>query len=185
MLGPFTIQHHAFATSPVFARNAWFGGSAGKPSITRLYPCRGDTPLRLSQTQHCAFPLQSTGSSLQVLCCPQVPTVRAGPAFVQSCLVPTARHPAWQIFGLRGRGVRMHTSSPLLPPGPLACFLGRLEAIEHLAPGPHVEAMDVAIEPEPSQCKRGRDCICFLCPTCVTNWSWVLFPQGRDIHDRK
>lgn len=58
-----------------------------------------------------------------------------------------------------------------------------LEMTEHLGPGPHVEAMDVAVEPEPSQCKRGRDC--FLCPTCVANWSWVLLPQGGDIHDRK
>lgn len=100
---------------------------------------------------------------------------------LQSRLVPSARHPVWHIFGPSGRGVNL--APP--PPARLACSLGGLEAIKRLAPGPHVEAMDVAIEPEPSQCKRGRDCICFLCPTCVTDWSWVLFPQGRDIHDRK
>lgn len=93
VLGPFTIQFDTFAASPVFTRNAWFGGCAGNlqsdqaVSLACLPPGLETFPFPPPKCSLTTFPSEAVGESLQVLCCPQVPAVGAGPALAQNCLV--------------------------------------------------------------------------------------------------
>lgn len=56
-----------------------------------LFSRAGGTPLPLSQLQPSHFLWEAVGRSLQVLCCPPVLAVGAGPAFAQSGMDFTAR----------------------------------------------------------------------------------------------
>lgn len=92
VLGPFSIRSDTFAVSPVFTRNTWLGGGAGNPQHDQAASLGLDITCPEHSTN--TFLSGAVGGSLQVLCCPQVPAVRAGPAFAQSCPLALCRAPS-------------------------------------------------------------------------------------------
>lgn len=92
-LGPFNIQFDTFAVSPVFTRNAWFRERAGNlpqdQAVSLACLPAGLETLPFSHPNH--FSSEAVGWSLQVLCCPRVPAVGAGPASAPSCPVLTRK----------------------------------------------------------------------------------------------
>lgn len=81
-------------------------------SLACLIPDLEALPFPCPSCSLTTFPSEAVGRSLQVLCCPQVPAVGAGPAFAQTRLdFTTGAQSPGQVLSMSGGGLTLSPSS--------------------------------------------------------------------------